>query len=101
MTKADTFMQEYERHRRIWRELGVGNKAAIFDALTAANITEVLVEFDGEGDSLAWIAKTRSSVVKADQSDFANLTQSRSWFSSCAQNRVSPEFCASMRFPSL
>lgn len=51
MTKADTFMQEYLRDRRIRRELVAGNKAAIFDALAAANITDVLVEFDGEGDS--------------------------------------------------
>jgi uncharacterized protein DUF6878 len=51
MNNTETFMQEYERHRQILKELGARNKTAVFDALVAANITEVHVEFDGEGDS--------------------------------------------------
>jgi hypothetical protein len=51
VSNAETFMQEYERHHQIRKELEAGNKGTIFDALAAAKITEVLVEFDGEGDS--------------------------------------------------
>ncbi len=50
MTNAETFTQNYERHAKARKELGKVNKVAIFDALAAAGITEVLVEFDGEGD---------------------------------------------------
>ena len=51
MTNAETYSQNSARYAEARRELGKVNKAAIFDALTALSITEVLVEFDGEGDS--------------------------------------------------
>jgi hypothetical protein len=51
MTNAETNMRNYERHAKARKELGKANKAAIFAALAAAKITEVLAEFDGEGDS--------------------------------------------------
>ena len=51
MTKAETFSQDFARHAEARRELGISNKGAIFDALAALSITEVLVEFNGEGDS--------------------------------------------------
>jgi len=50
MNDTDTLMSTYERHRQARAKLSEGNKAAVFDALAAANITDVLVEFDGEGD---------------------------------------------------
>jgi hypothetical protein len=50
MTNAETTMSQYERHRLNVRRFGQVNKAAIFDALAAQNITEVVVEFDGESD---------------------------------------------------
>ncbi len=42
---------ELRASSQLRRELGAGNKTAIFDVLAAANIHLVLVEFDGEGDS--------------------------------------------------
>ena len=51
MTNAETYMRNHERHEKARKKLGKVNKAAIFEALAAQNITEVLVEFDGEGDS--------------------------------------------------
>jgi hypothetical protein len=41
--------QKYERELVESNKL---NKAAVFDALTTVGITEVIVEFDGYGDSL-------------------------------------------------
>jgi hypothetical protein len=51
MNTTDTVMSNYERHRQARAKLSEGNKGAVFDALAAAGITHVLVEFDGEGDS--------------------------------------------------
>ena len=51
MNNTQTFMQNYEHHSQMRKELGQPNKTPIFDALSAAGITLVLVEFDGEGDS--------------------------------------------------
>ena len=51
MNNLETTMSNYERHCQARKELGKANKAAIFDALAAANISLVSVEFDGEGDS--------------------------------------------------
>lgn len=51
MNDADTTMSDYERHRQARAQLSQGNKTAVFDALAAASITQVKVEFDGEGDS--------------------------------------------------
>ena len=39
------------KNPHVMLKLGKTNKKAIFDALASVNITEVLVEFDGEGDS--------------------------------------------------
>lgn len=51
MSNTETYMQDSERHSQMRKELGAGNKTAVFDALVAAKITEVHVEFNGEGDS--------------------------------------------------
>src|SRR5580700_10892049 len=51
MNDIDTAMRNYERERQIRAKISSANKGAVFDALAAANITQVLVEFDGEGDS--------------------------------------------------
>jgi hypothetical protein len=51
MNDTDTTMSIYDRHRQARAQQSEGNKRAVFDALAAANITSVLVEFDGEGDS--------------------------------------------------
>jgi hypothetical protein len=44
-------MSNFERHQQARAKLSEGNKGAVFDALASTNITEVHVEFDGEGDS--------------------------------------------------
>ena len=51
MNDPSTTMIEYERKRQIRAQLNERNKAAVFDALAAARINRVIVEFDGEGDS--------------------------------------------------
>jgi hypothetical protein len=51
MNDTDTVVSDYERHRQARARLSQANKGAVFDLLAAANITRVLVEFDGEGDS--------------------------------------------------
>jgi hypothetical protein len=51
MTQEDNFIKAYELHAANLREAVSVNKAVVFDALAAANITSVTVEFDGEGDS--------------------------------------------------
>ena len=51
MNDLHSIMAAYEQHRREQAALNEGNKTAIFDALAAANITKVVVDFDGEGDS--------------------------------------------------
>jgi hypothetical protein len=51
MNDPDTVMSNFERHKQARAKLSEGNKGAVFDALASANITEVHVEFDGEGDS--------------------------------------------------
>ena len=40
----------YRRYRQALAKINAGNKAALFDALVAANITEMVADFDGEGD---------------------------------------------------
>ena len=44
-------MSNYESHRQALAKCSEHNKDAVFDCLAAANITKVIVEFDGEGDS--------------------------------------------------
>jgi len=51
MNTVDAAICEYERCRQARAKLSEANKQAVFDALAAANIAEVIVEFDGEGDS--------------------------------------------------
>ena len=45
------FRQHYELYLKAVAKANELNKAAVFDALAAANLTRVAVEFDGEGDS--------------------------------------------------
>ena len=47
----DSVIRRYEERQRRRAELRPANKAALFDALAAAGIAEVLVSFDGYGDS--------------------------------------------------
>jgi hypothetical protein len=51
MNDPDSVINSYERHRQARAELSKANKGVVFDALAAANLTQVHVEFDGEGDS--------------------------------------------------
>jgi hypothetical protein len=51
MTEFDDITAAYERHRKSLAEANERNKIVVFDALAAAGITAVTVEFDGEGDS--------------------------------------------------
>jgi hypothetical protein len=51
MNDLENIMSDYERHRQVQAKLNEGNKGVLFEALAAANITEVRVDFDGEGDS--------------------------------------------------
>jgi hypothetical protein len=51
MNDLENIMGDYERRRQAQAKLNEGNKTALFDALAAATITEVHVDFDGEGDS--------------------------------------------------
>jgi hypothetical protein len=51
MTNFDDFSKRYQDHTKAVAEANVLNKAAVFDALVAAEVTRVTAEFDGEGDS--------------------------------------------------
>ena len=51
MNDLENAMCAYERHRQAQARLNESNKGAVFDALANASITEVHVDFDGEGDS--------------------------------------------------
>jgi hypothetical protein len=51
MNDFDTVAAAYERHTKAVGEANGRNKNAVFDALAAAALTSVTVEFDGEGDS--------------------------------------------------
>jgi hypothetical protein len=42
--------RSYERYRQSLAKINQRNKKAVFDALAAADITEVHADFDGEGD---------------------------------------------------
>lgn len=50
MIDPDTVQTSYERHRKARAKVRQRNKDAVFRTLAAAKITEVHVEFDGEGD---------------------------------------------------
>jgi hypothetical protein len=47
----DAWIARHQDHARRVVEAGPANKAALFDALTRAGITKVVVNFDGYGDS--------------------------------------------------
>ena len=51
MTDFADFSKLYENHKKALAEANVLNKAVVFDALVAAGITRLTIEFDGEGDS--------------------------------------------------
>ena len=51
MNDLQNIMASYERRREAQAKLNEGNKDLVFDALAIANVTEVRVDFDGEGDS--------------------------------------------------
>jgi hypothetical protein len=51
MTHQNKTTRNFERYRRTMAKLRKNNKSAVFDALAAANITEVHVQFDGVADS--------------------------------------------------
>jgi hypothetical protein len=51
VSPSDPWQQQERAYARIASELLAANKAALFDALAAAAITTVIVNFDGYGDS--------------------------------------------------
>ena len=50
MSTFDDSEQKLNKHRTTMAKANTMNKAAVFDALSAAGITEIVVWFDGEGD---------------------------------------------------
>jgi hypothetical protein len=50
MNDLDSVISDYERQMQAQAKINEGNKHAVFDALAAANVTEVIADFDGEGD---------------------------------------------------
>ena len=51
MTDTDDFTASYNRHLEMLAQTNALNKAAVFDALQAAGIDTVTVNFNGESDS--------------------------------------------------
>ena len=51
MNNPDQVLSSYKRHREAFAKASQSNKAAVFDALAAAKVTHVRIDFDGEGDS--------------------------------------------------
>ena len=49
--QQDAWLAKYQDHARRVAEARPANKAALFDALSRAGITKVVVNFDGYGDS--------------------------------------------------
>jgi hypothetical protein len=47
----DDFLKRYESHLKAVAKANAFNKPIVFDALAAAGLTRVMVEFDGIGDS--------------------------------------------------
>lgn len=72
MSDLDAVMAGWERRRNAQAEVNEHNKAAVFDALAAAGITAVHVDFDGEGDSgqindiIAFIGDARAELPRTD-----------------------------------
>jgi hypothetical protein len=51
MSDTNDFVSQYQRHLESATTANAANKATVFGALTAADITRVAVTFNGEGDS--------------------------------------------------
>ena len=51
MNNAEDIFSQYERYRQVLNETNQANKSAVLNALAAASITTVTVDFDGCGDS--------------------------------------------------
>jgi hypothetical protein len=51
MTNFADFSNLYQNHKKALAEANALNKAVVFDALAAAGIARLTIEFDGEGDS--------------------------------------------------
>jgi hypothetical protein len=51
MIDPNDFIVHYQNHEKALKEANAFNKAAVFEALSVAGISTVIVEFDGEGDS--------------------------------------------------
>ena len=51
VSPSDPWQQQERKLARITKEVLLANKTALFDALAAAGITTVIVNFDGYGDS--------------------------------------------------
>jgi hypothetical protein len=51
VSPSDPWQQQERAYARIASEVFAANKTALFDALAAAGITTVIVNFDGCGDS--------------------------------------------------
>jgi hypothetical protein len=51
LSSSDPWQQQERELARITKEVLLANKTALFDALAAAEITTVVVTFDGYGDS--------------------------------------------------
>ena len=51
MSDTEDFATLYEKNRKAQAEANIINKTVLFDALSAAGITSVTVNFNGEGDS--------------------------------------------------
>jgi hypothetical protein len=51
MIDADDFNRKLNQHRAAVTKVNAQNKAALFDALSVAGVTDVVVSFDGCGDS--------------------------------------------------
>lgn len=51
MINFDEFIKRYQDRLKAVAEANVLNKGVVFDALVAAGITRLTIDFDGEGDS--------------------------------------------------
>jgi hypothetical protein len=51
MNTPNDFIAQYEHYKEQLRQVNLTNKTTVFDALEAAKVTSVEVEFDGVGDS--------------------------------------------------
>lgn len=80
MYDPDQLTRDFKRQREIRANLSEFNKGVVFDALASANITKVLVEFDGEGDNgqIESITASRNG-ANTDLPPTAVLVQSVGW----------------------